>query len=268
MSTLRFRSIWISDVHLGVKNCKANFLLDFLESTACENLYLVGDIVDFWHMPRGKRWPDAHNQVLQALLEKANLGTRVVYIPGNHDELARNYTGLFFGGVEILPQHIHETADGRRLLIVHGDSFDSAVKCGRLLEWVGDWGYGFLLFVNHLINFMRHRFNYPYWSLANFLKQKIGTVANYIVRFEQAAAHEAARRGLDGIICGHIHKPALTNINGVLYCNDGDWVESCTALVEHMDGQLEIIHWADKTIVMLQERRRAQAPVQALPLAG
>jgi UDP-2,3-diacylglucosamine pyrophosphatase LpxH len=255
MTKSRFRSIWISDVHLGVKNCKADFLLDFLRYADCDQLYLIGDIVDFWYMPRGRRWPDSHNQVLQALLEKSNRGTRVIYIPGNHDELARQYTGLFFGGIEIVPHWIHETADGRRLLVSHGDEFDNAVKCGRLLEWVGDRGYNLLLFANHLINFMRRRLNYPYWSLANFLKQRIGRVADYIARFEQAAAHEAARRNLDGIICGHIHKPELREIGGIMYCNDGDWVESCTALVEHVDGRMEIIHWTDRTVVMLQERR-------------
>ncbi len=256
MVKLYFRTIWLSDIHLGVKDCKAEFLLDFLHATDCETLYLVGDIIDFWQMPRGQ-WPDKHNQVLQLLLARSmQKGRRVIYIPGNHDAIARHYIGLFFGGVEIAPSQIHETADGRRLWITHGDEFDHIVQCGSLLEWLGDNSYSMLLHLNRLTNYARRYFNYPYWSLASFLKLRIRTIAQYIARFEQAAIFEAKRQGVDGIVCGHIHKPALQDIEGMVYCNDGDWVESCTALVEHPDGQLEVLHWADRNVVVLSERRR------------
>lgn len=258
MTPSRFRTLWISDVHLGFKECKAEFLLTFLQQSECEQLYLVGDLIDFWSLRKGGRWPGTHSDVLKAIVAKVRAGVRVYYIPGNHDEVVRDYLSLSVGGIEIIPETIHVTADGRRFLVMHGDECDSAVRCGGpLLHWLGDWGYDLLLFLNRWYNRWRRRFNHPYWSLANFLKQRIGRAAAYIARFEAAAAHEAARRGLNGVICGHIHHPGLRDIHGVLYCNDGDWVESCTALVEHANGSLEILRWThQQAAVMAREPDR------------
>ena len=255
MAPLHYRSLWISDVHLGFKECKAEFLLDFLRQCECEQLYLVGDLIDFWSLQKGGRWPAAHGEVLKAILSKAQAGVRVWYVPGNHDEAARDYLGLSVGGIEIVPEIIHQMADGRRFLVMHGDDCDSAVRCGGpLLNWLGDGAYDLLLLANRWYNRWRRRWNHPYCSLANFLKQRIGRAAAYIARFEAAAAHEAARRGLNGVICGHIHHAALRDIHGVLYCNDGDWVESCTALVERPDGALEILRWnAQQAVVIARE---------------
>ncbi|TVR64858.1 MAG: UDP-2,3-diacylglucosamine diphosphatase [Candidatus Competibacteraceae bacterium] len=245
MQPYPFRSIWISDVHLGSKDCKAEFLLDFLQTINCEQLYLVGDLIDFWNLRKGGRWPTSHSRILKAVLTLARQGVRVTYIPGNHDEVARDYLGLRVGGIDIRPECEHLTADGRRFLVTHGDELDSAVQCGGWLVRVfGEWLYDVLLAVNRWTNALRRRLNYPYWSLANFLKQRLGRAAAYIARFETAAVREARHRGFDGVICGHIHKAELTEIEGIWYANDGDWVESCTALVEHPDGRLEILHWA------------------------
>ncbi|MCP5451864.1 MAG: UDP-2,3-diacylglucosamine diphosphatase [Candidatus Competibacter sp.] len=248
MQPYRYRAVWLSDVHLGFKDCKVQFLLDFLEVVECERLYLVGDLIDFWSLRKGGRWPAGHGRVLKSLLAKAKQGVRVIYIPGNHDEVARDYLGLLVGGVELVAEYEHHTADGRRFLVTHGDELDSAVKCGGWLTGMfGDWMYDVLLFANRWTNRLRRRLNYPYWSLANFLKPRIGQAAAYIARFEAAAAREARHRGFDGVICGHIHQAALRDIGGVCYANDGDWIESCTALVEHRDGRLEVLHWVDET---------------------
>lgn len=252
MVSTRFRSLWISDIHLGFKECKAEFLLDFLQQSECEQLYLVGDLIDFWSLRKGGRWPAVHGEVLKAIVAKARAGTRVWYVPGNHDDVVRDYLGLWVGGIEIAPEVVHVTADGRRFLVTHGDECDNAVRCGGpLLNWLGDWAYDLLLFANRWYNRWRRRLNHPYWSLASFLKQRIGRASAYIARFEAAAAHEAARRGLDGVICGHIHHAGLRDIQRVLYCNDGDWVESCTALVERGDGSLEILRWTHQQAVVV-----------------
>ncbi|HKJ10472.1 MAG TPA: UDP-2,3-diacylglucosamine diphosphatase [Gammaproteobacteria bacterium] len=246
MRPLRYRAIWVSDVHLGYRGCRADFLLDFLHATECEYLYLVGDIVDVWNMKRGLYWPQEHNNVLRTVLGKAKHGTKVVYIPGNHDEIMREYDGMVFGNVEIRTEATHVTADGRRLLMLHGDEFDSVVKCSRLVALLGTRAYDALLRVNHWVNLVRRRFGFPYWSLAAYLKHKVKNAVKYISNFEYAIAHEARRRGVDGLVCGHIHRAEMTTIDGVLYCNDGDWVESCTALVERHDGELQILRWAEE----------------------
>lgn len=255
MASLSYRSLWISDVHLGFKECKAEFLIDFLNHCECEYLYLTGDLIDFWSLRKGGCWPAAHSEVLKLILAKARAGVRVWYVPGNHDEVVRDYLGLSVGGIEIVREIIHQTVDGRRLLVIHGDDCDSAVRCGGpLLNGLGDWAYDLLLFANRWYNHWRRHWNHSYWSLANFLKQRIGRAAAYIARFEAAAAHEAARRGLDGVICGHIHHAALRDIHGVLYGNDGDWVESCTALAECADGSLEILRWnAQQAVIIARE---------------
>ena len=243
--TRQYRTIWISDVHLGTRGCKAAFLLDFLKHTESEFLYLVGDIVDGWRLRRSWFWNQLHNDVVQKLLRKARKGTEVVYVPGNHDEMLRDYLDLHFGGVFVTGEAIHKTADGKRLLIIHGDAFDGVVRYARWLAFLGDRAYNVALVLNHWFNKARLALGYPYWSLSAFLKHKVKNAVNYIGDFEHAVASEAKRRGTDGVVCGHIHKAEMRQIDGILYCNDGDWVESCTALVEHMDGRLEILHWTE-----------------------
>ena len=243
---LRYRAVFISDVHLGFRGCRADFLLDFLAATECEYLYLVGDIIDFWEMKRKLYWPATHNEVVKAVMEKAAQGARVIYIPGNHDELLREYDGAVFGNLSIRNQAVHTTADGRRMVVLHGDQFDAAVQCSRLVAMLGSRIYDWLLYANRWVNFVRRKLGFPYWSLAAHLKQKVKNAVNYIGNFESAVAHEARRQRADGLICGHIHHAEIAEIGGVLYCNDGDWVESCTSLVERHDGTLELLHWSDE----------------------
>ena len=263
----RYRSIWISDIHLGTRGCKADFLLDFLKHNESEYLYLVGDIVDGWRMRRSWYWAQSHNDVIQKLLRKARKGTKVFYIPGNHDEWLRDYVDLQLGGVWLLDEAIHTTADGRRMLILHGDAFDGVVRYARWVALLGDWAYDNVLRLNHHYNIARRKLGLPYWSLSAYLKSKVKNAVEYVSNYERAVAAEAKRRGVDGVICGHIHQAEIRDIEGVLYCNDGDWVESCTALVEHADGRLEIVNWAqlrafDMLIPALQEARQTE------PVAG
>lgn len=241
----RYRTIWISDIHLGTRGCQAEFLLDFLRRTESETLYLVGDIVDGWRLKRSWHWPQLHNDVVQKLLRKARKGTRVVYIPGNHDELLRRFLEINIGQIEVVSEAIHTTAAGKRLLVLHGDEFDAVVRYARWLAFLGDWAYNLALAANHWINELRRALGLNYWSLSAYLKQRVKNAVEYISRFEQAVAEAAAKRGADGVVCGHIHHAEIREIAGITYCNDGDWVESCTALVEHADGRLEILRWVE-----------------------
>jgi UDP-2,3-diacylglucosamine pyrophosphatase LpxH len=241
---LRFRSVWISDLHLGTPGCQAHALLDFLKNVESENLFLVGDIIDGWQLRRSWYWPQAHNDVIQKLLRKARKGTRVVFIPGNHDEFARRYVEHNFGGVA--EEWIHETADGRKLWIIHGDLFDGVIQCAKWLAHVGDTLYEVTLKLNRHLNSLRARLGLPYWSLSKYLKLKVKRAVSYVSDFEVAVAREARKRGVQGVVCGHIHHAELRTIDGVLYANDGDWVESLTALVEHADGRLEILDWTQR----------------------
>jgi UDP-2,3-diacylglucosamine pyrophosphatase LpxH len=238
---LRVRTVWISDLHLGTPGCQAKALLDFLRGTECQTLYLVGDIIDGWQLRRSWYWPQTHNDVVQKLLRKARKGTRVVFVPGNHDEFARRYVAHNFGGVDVVDDCMHLTADGRRLWVTHGDLFDGVIQCARWLAVAGDMAYEFTLKVNRWFNHARARLGLPYWSLSRYLKHKVKRAVSYVTEFEEAVAREARRRGAHGVVCGHIHHAEMREIDGVLYCNDGDWVESLTALVEHFDGRLEII---------------------------
>ena len=240
----RFRSIWISDLHLGTPGCQAEALLDFLKCSECDTLYLVGDIIDGWQLRRSWYWPQAHNDVVQKLLRKVRKGTRVVFVPGNHDEFARAYLGHHFGGIEIVPDCIHLTADGRRLWVTHGDLFDGVIQCARWLAHVGDRAYELTLKLNRWLNHARARLGLPYWSLSKFLKLKVKRAVSYVSDFERAVAREARKRGVQGVVCGHIHHAELREIDGILYANDGDWVESLTALVEESDGRLALLDWA------------------------
>lgn len=250
----RMDTIWLSDIHLGSKDCKAEFLLDFLQRTHCETLYLIGDIIDLWAMKRNFMWPDSHQKVLDKLLEIARSPSRVIYIPGNHDALAHRLTDHHLLNIEIYSEYIHTTAEGKKLLLVHGDQFDSIVRCNKFNRHLGSVSYDFLLFLNRWSNTLRRWAKRPYWSLAYYIKNRVKNARSAIRTFEHAAVDECKRRGLDGIVCGHIHQPELRKINGVLYCNDGDWVESCTALVEHRNGQLELMHWGDLQQALKCER--------------
>jgi len=241
--TLRYRSIFISDIHLGTPGCQAGHLLDFLRHTDSKYLYLVGDIIDGWQLRRGWFWHQSHNDVIQKVLRKARKGTQVTYIAGNHDEAARQFLGLAFGGIEIRDEAEHRTADGRRLLVIHGDLFDAVVQGAKWLAYLGDQAYVLTLKLNRWFNHIRATLGLPYWSLAQFLKQRVKNAVSYINHFEDALAHEARKRGYQGVVCGHIHKAEIRDIGGILYCNDGDWVESLTALVELESGELRIIDW-------------------------
>jgi UDP-2,3-diacylglucosamine pyrophosphatase LpxH len=240
----RYRTVFISDVHLGTKGCQAELLLDFIRHIECERLYLVGDIFDGWKLRHGWYWPQAHNDVVQKILRMARKGTAIIYVPGNHDEVARDYCGVHFGGVVVVRDALHETADGRRYLVLHGDEFDGVTRHARWLAFAGDWSYRTVLALNTLFNHLRRRFGFGYWSFSAYLKVKVKNALQFIANFEAAVADEARRRGVDGVICGHIHKAEMREISGVRYINDGDWVESCTALVEHADGRLELLEWA------------------------
>lgn len=242
---IRHRSIFISDIHLGTRGCKADYLLDFLKHNESDYLYLVGDIVDGWRLRKSWYWPQSHNDVVQKIMRRARKGAKVYYIPGNHDEAAREYVGLQFGGVHVVEEAVHTGADGRRYLVTHGDQFDAVVKYARWLALIGDHAYVMLLNVNTAFNWVRRKMGFTYWSLSAYLKHKAKTAVEFIGKYETALAEEARRREIDGIICGHIHHAEIRDMEGVLYCNDGDWVESCTALVEDDAGEMKLVNWAE-----------------------
>jgi UDP-2,3-diacylglucosamine pyrophosphatase LpxH len=254
---LRFRTIFISDVHLGTSGCQAKRLLEFLKATESDKLYLVGDIVDGWQLKRRWYWHQTHNDVVQLVLKKAKKGTKVIFVPGNHDESVRQFIGLDFGGIKIRDEHVHTTADGKKMLVLHGDRFDGVIACAKWLAYVGDSLYTMILKFNQVYNGWRARAGLPYWSLSQYLKLKVKNAVSYITSFEQALATEARKQGLDGVICGHIHKPEIRDIDGILYCNDGDWVESLSALVEEASGELRLVDWHE---VMLRWEQSQFAP--------
>jgi UDP-2,3-diacylglucosamine pyrophosphatase LpxH len=259
-SARQYRAIWLSDIHLGTRGCKADFLLDFLRWNDSEFLYLVGDIVDGWRLRRSWYWTQSHNDVIQKLLRKARKGTKVTYIPGNHDEWLRDYTEIELGGVKVVDEAIHETADGRRLLIIHGDAYDGVVKYARWLALLGDWAYNLMIWLNTHFNRLRRRLGYPYWSLSAYLKGKVKNAVVYVGNFAEAVADEARRRGVDGVVCGHIHKAEIRDVDGLLYCNDGDWVESLSALVETLEGELKVVYW---TVMRSPEEQPRKAKATA-----
>jgi UDP-2,3-diacylglucosamine pyrophosphatase LpxH len=238
---IQVRAVWISDLHLGTPGCRADALLEFLRDVDCQTLYLVGDIIDGWQLRRSWYWPQAHNDVVQKILRKARKGTHVIFVPGNHDEFARRYVTHNFGGVDVVDDCVHVTADGRRLWVTHGDLFDGVIQCAKWLAYAGDVAYETTLKVNRWFNVARARLGLPYWSLSRYLKLKVKRAVSYVSDFEVAVAREARKRGMHGVVCGHIHHAEMREVDGILYCNDGDWVESLTALVEHHDGRLEIL---------------------------
>ncbi|KMZ13207.1 Ser/Thr protein phosphatase family protein, UDP-2,3-diacylglucosamine hydrolase [Candidatus Burkholderia humilis] len=240
----RYRTIWLSDIHLGSGGCQATCLLDFLRHNESEYLYLVGDIIDGWQLRKGWFWPQAHNDVVQKILRKARKGTQVVYIPGNHDEAARQFCDLAFGDIHVRGETFHTTLAGKRLWIVHGDLlFDGVIQHAKWLAYLGDTAYTLILLLNRWFNRVRTRLGLNYWSLSQYLKHQVKNAVNFISQFEKVMTDEARCRGCDGVVCGHIHKAEIRDIDGVLYCNDGDWVESLSALVETYDGELKIVFY-------------------------
>lgn len=241
----KYRSLFLSDVHLGTHGSQAELLLDFLREHEADTIYLVGDIVDFWRIRRGVVWPQTHNDVLQKILRKVRKGSRVIFIPGNHDDGLRQYAGQKFGGIEIELQTIHETPDGKRYIVMHGDEFDLVVRYAKWLAYLGDRSYQMAMWTNRPINFVRRRFGLDYWSLSSYLKLRVKSAVNFIGEFEEKLSNEAKSRDADGVICGHIHHAASRQINDIHYLNSGDWVESCTAIGETYEGQFEVIRWLD-----------------------
>ena len=243
--THRYRTMFLSDLHLGTRGCQAHLILDVLRHVEADTIYLVGDIIDGWRLRSGWYWPQAHNDVIQKLLRKVRRGARMVFVPGNHDEFARQFFGLTFGGIEIKRQAIYTAADGKRYLIIHGDEFDVVVRHSKWLAFFGDWAYDFALFVNTHFNAARRALGLPYWSFSAWAKLKVKNAVNFIGSFERELAGEARKRGVDGVICGHIHHPVIRDMEGVIYVNIGDFVESCSLVVEHYDGRLEVLRWKD-----------------------
>ncbi len=268
--TIGIRTLFLSDVHLGTRGSQATLLLEFLKHYDVSTIYLVGDIIDGWRLKQGWYWPQAHNDVVQKLLKRVHKGAKLFYIPGYHDEFMRDYIGHNFGGIEIANTAIHEAADGKRYLVMHGDHFDMVVRHAPWLAYVGDGAYTLALVINTYLNAIRRRLGLSYWSLSAWAKMKVKTAVNHIGRFEELLSHEARRRDVYGVICGHIHHATIHDDFGVRYMNTGDWVESCTALVEHYDGRFEIIHWADELrrmteteVVTQLPRRRREAKASA-----
>lgn len=261
----RYRSLFLSDLHLGTKGAQAEALLEFLKHHDAKTIYLVGDIVDGWRLRSGWYWPQSHNDVVQKLLRKARKGARIVYVPGNHDEFLRDFYGTHFGGIEVCETALHQAADGKRYLVIHGDAFDMVISHVKWLAYLGDWAYEIALAISTRINWVRRKLGFTYWSLSAWAKLKVKNAVNFIGRFEETLAAEAARHGVDGVICGHIHSAAQRDFDGLIYINTGDWVESCTAVVEHEDGRMEIIHWpafsqtlnAGRSLAMLPQQRAA-----------
>ncbi len=248
-----YRSIWISDFHLGTRGCQSELLLEFIKHTQSEKLYLVGDIIDGWALKNTWYWPQSHNDVVQKILRKARHGAEVFYISGNHDEVMRGFVPVNFGGVSILNQVIHETVDKKKYLVVHGDQFDGIIQCAKWLAMLGSITYDFLIYFNRYINFFRKKLGYEYWSLSNYLKFTVKNAVKFVSEYEKLVCNYAKQFKVEGIICGHIHHANMQSMNGIHYINDGDWVESCTALVEHFDGKLELISWTEKRKELFNE---------------
>ncbi len=246
----QYRSVFLSDIHLGFRDCRSDYLLDFLNHLECDTLYLIGDIIDLRAMSRQLHWPSSHYQVIKKIVALSEAGTRVVYIPGNHDEPVREYVGQMFGAIEILQESAHVTADGRELLLIHGDCLDDDIRLSRIADLLGDVVYDLVLFLNRMATRVRRLFGLPYWSLASYIKEHSGKAREVIDSYEKAAANLARERGFDGVVCGHIHKPEIRMLDGILYCNDGDWIENCSALTEDASGHLHILRWTERALAL------------------
>jgi UDP-2,3-diacylglucosamine pyrophosphatase LpxH len=242
------RSIFLSDIHLGTRACQADRLLEFLREYESEFLFLVGDIIDFWAMSRGIYWSQAQNTVVQKILKRARHGVRVVFIPGNHDEAIREYVGTSFGDIQVVHDHVHTAADGRRYLLLHGDEFDTVTRYHRWLAALGDRAYSFVVRLNIALSWIRRTLGVSgYWSLSGYAKRKVKSAVSFIYDFEESVVRNVQDRDLDGVICGHIHAATIRDIQGITYINCGDWVDSCTAILEHGDGRMELVHWGAPT---------------------
>ncbi|MHA3977779.1 UDP-2,3-diacylglucosamine diphosphatase [Halovulum sp. GXIMD14794] len=253
---MRCRTIFISDIHLGTRGCQAELLLRFLSRHDAETIYLIGDIFDGWKLRRGWHWPETHNDVVQAFLDKARLGTRIIYIPGNHDEIMRGYLGTHFGEIEVVADAEFTARDGKKFLVTHGDQYDVIVMNAKWLARLGDRAYNFLIWLNPRINQVRRLWSGQYWSLSKWAKQQVKQAVNFIGEYEEVLADDARRGGFDGVICGHIHHANIRQIDEITYVNTGDWVESCTAIIEDDDGVLRLIDWEAE---MSRKRMRARS---------
>lgn len=263
------RSIFLSDIHLGTRGCQAERLLDFLRHHEAEHLFLIGDIVDFWAMSRGIHWTTTQNTVVQKVLRAARKGTRVVFVPGNHDEALREYVGITFGDIQLEHDWVHQAADGRRYLLLHGDEYDQVTRYHRWVAVIGDVAYNALVRINGWLSWARRRLGISgYWSLAGYAKRKVKTAVSFIFDFEDSVIHGARERGVDGVICGHIHWAALREVDGLTYVNCGDWVDSCTAIVEHLDGRLELVEWRGPQAALAPSPIETAARVEGEALAS
>jgi UDP-2,3-diacylglucosamine pyrophosphatase LpxH len=241
---IRVRSIFLSDIHLGTRACQAERLLEFLREYESDHLFLIGDIIDFWAMSRGIHWTAAQNTVVQKILKRARHGVRVVFVPGNHDEAIREHAGVSFGDILVVHEHVHVAANGKRYLLLHGDEFDTVTRCHRWLAVLGDRAYSFVVRLNVTLSWIRRSLGVAgYWSLSGYAKRKVKSAVSFIDDFEQSVVRNVRDRDLDGVVCGHIHAAAIREVDGVTYINCGDWVDSCTGIVEHGDGRMEIVHW-------------------------
>ncbi|MCX7891382.1 MAG: UDP-2,3-diacylglucosamine diphosphatase [Burkholderiales bacterium] len=263
------RSIFLSDIHLGSRACQAERLLGFLRHHEAENIFLVGDIIDFWAMARrGVFWSRAQNTVVQKILKRARHGVNVVLVPGNHDEALREYCGASFGDIRVANEYVHTAADGRRYLLLHGDEFDVVTKYHRWLALAGDTAYALVVRLNVLLSWARRSLGIPgYWSLSGYAKRKVKSAVSFIFDFEESVLRNVRGRGVDGVICGHIHAAAVRSVDGLAYINCGDWVDSCTAIVEHQDGRMELVHWNHAAELAAAALAAATGPVPMTPRA-
>lgn len=245
-SKTHYRTIFLSDIHLGTRGCRADLLLEFLKEHTCDELYLAGDIIDGWRFRKGFYWPQEHTNVMRRILTLSKRGTRVTYVTGNHDEFLRKYSDMEVGNIRLVDAAVHRAADGRRLLVVHGDAYDVVTRYHRWVALLGDLGYGWLLALNRHLNQWRARFGYGYWSLSSWVKYRVKRAVSFVSGFEEAVSHHCRQQGYDGVVCGHIHHAEITDYDGVRYMNCGDWVESCTALVEDETGKFHLIRWAEE----------------------
>jgi UDP-2,3-diacylglucosamine pyrophosphatase LpxH len=266
--TNRVRTLFLSDIHLGSKGCQADQLLDFLRYYDANIIYLVGDIVDGWQLKSGWYWPQSHNDVVQKLLRKARKGARMIYIPGNHDEFLRDYYGTHFGGIEVVEDAIHVAADGTPYLVIHGDMFDIVIRHARWLALLGDKVYDFAIWINTYFNALRRALGFTYWSLSQWAKLKVKNAVNFIGEYERTLTAEAARHHVDGVICGHIHHAVIRQVGALTYVNCGDWVESCTAVVEHFDGRIEIINWVNPAPARKADHRTPDPHLDVIPMSS
>lgn len=261
-----YRTLFLSDIHLGTRACRAENLLSFLREHEADTIYLVGDIIDFWALNRGIYWPAPHNTFVQKILKLARHDVRVVFIPGNHDEALREHAGSHFGNIEIEREIVHRTADGRRLLLVHGDEFDQIARCHRWIAVLGDISYNLLVRINVWLSWVRRKLHRSgYWSLAGYAKKRVKGALEFIYGFEAAVARYARQQGVDGVVCGHIHSAVIKEVEGITYVNCGDWVDSCTAIVEHRNGKLELLHWSEAESIATADMRDAESSVTRTP---